>query len=103
MPLRSSSLTAVPLPLLLVGAWLATVLVIAFLVYAIFKATINKTDARDLPKVLPALAQMLGALTLPLNRAFNNSSSTAPTTVLQEPAPQEQTGSQGIDTTGAGQ
>ncbi|MDP9848145.1 hypothetical protein [Streptosporangium lutulentum] len=100
---RSSSLTALPWPVLLIGAWLATIAVIALLVYAIAKAAINKTDARDLPTVLPVLAQLLGGLARPLNRALTMPASVVSPAMVQEASPQEQTGSQGIDAIGTGQ
>ncbi|MEV6867462.1 hypothetical protein AB0M44_41535 [Streptosporangium subroseum] len=100
---RSSSLDVLPWPVLLVGTWLATVVVIALLAYAIAKAAINKTDARDLPTVLTALTQLLGGLTRPINRALATPPSGISSAVVQGVGPQERTGSQGIDAIGAGQ
>lgn len=72
MPPRSSAVQAIPWPVLIAGAWLATVLVIAVLLYSIAKAAINKTEARDIPRLAPGLMQVLANLTRPLTRTYGS-------------------------------
>jgi hypothetical protein len=62
MSQTSSQLDSVPWPMLMLGAWVATVFIVAWLIRAIAKAAINKANAQDLAQVLAALAPMLGGL-----------------------------------------
>jgi hypothetical protein len=68
MSLASSDLAAVPWPVLVVGAWVITVMVVAALIYAISKAAINKSDAASLPQVLAALTPFLGGMSAVFTR-----------------------------------
>jgi hypothetical protein len=89
----SSSLDSLPWPVLLLGAWLATVMVVAVLAYGIAKAAINKTDARDLPAVLTALTQVVGGITGPLDRIAIAAHKPL-NALVQNAESQEQTGGQ---------
>lgn len=50
---------ASPWLVLLLATWLLTVVAVAAVMYLIAKAAIDKTDPRDLPAVLSALAPVL--------------------------------------------
>jgi hypothetical protein len=72
---------------LLICAWLGTVLVVAILVLAIVKAVINKTDARDVPRVLDALGPLLGGVVKPLVRGPFPLTAVPPINPIQTPPP----------------
>jgi hypothetical protein len=56
-----------------VGTWVLTVLIIAWLIRGIARAAINKADAKDLPQVLATLAPMLGGLVRTVTAARRSS------------------------------
>ncbi|RSN48286.1 hypothetical protein [Actinomadura sp. WAC 06369] len=87
MPLLTSELASLPWPVLLVGTWLFTVVVIAAVIYRIAKAAINKTDARDLPNVLIALAPLLTGTARSLTRLPGPAVTQLPTDPAASPAP----------------
>jgi len=62
MPPTSPPLDSVPWPVLMLGAWVTTVFIVAWLIRGIARAAINKANSQDLAQVLAALAPMLGAL-----------------------------------------
>ena len=66
MPL--SALASAPWPVLLVGAWLLTIMIIATVIYLIARSVIHKSDPRDLPEVLRALAPLLTGTARSLNK-----------------------------------
>jgi hypothetical protein len=68
---NSAPLASLPWPVILACACLTTVLVVAFLLYAIARAAINKADSHDLPKVLAELGQMIRGIIRPLHRALH--------------------------------
>ncbi|MER5624277.1 hypothetical protein ABT061_24900 [Streptosporangium sp. NPDC002544] len=106
MPPSPSPLVSLPWPVLVVGTFLATILVIALLLYAIARAAINKADARDLPNVLAEIGQMIRSIIRPLHRALHAaqlpSNAGAPMSA-QGVGTLEQTGGQGTGETGAAQ
>lgn len=63
MPEASANIESVPWPLLAIGAWITTVVILAALVYGITKAAINKSNAENLPQVLTAVTQLLNGVT----------------------------------------
>ncbi|GAA3120156.1 hypothetical protein GCM10010466_08750 [Planomonospora alba] len=97
------SITSLPWPVFLLAAWFGTVLVISYVVCAIAKAAINKADARDLPNVLTALAQVLRGIVRPLSQAFSpaQSSLDSPASAQDGGSP-EQTNGQGGEPAGIG-
>ncbi len=50
----------------LVAGWIATVVVIAVLIYLIARQVLNKTEPQSMPEVLRALAPLLSAIIRPL-------------------------------------
>lgn len=50
----------------LVAGWIATVVVIAVLIYLIARQVLNKTEPQSMPEVLRALAPLLSAVIRPL-------------------------------------
>ncbi|MBG0819056.1 hypothetical protein [Planomonospora sp. ID82291] len=94
-----SPLVSTPWPILLVGAFLFIVLVVAFLLYAIAKAAINKADAQDLPHVLAEIAQMIRSTARPLHRALHAAQNASVLTPVQT----QQNGGQSTTGTGATQ
>lgn len=58
-----SSVEAVPALVLVLIAWAAVTALVAFLLYRLAKAAINKTDARDVPRVLSAFAELVKCFT----------------------------------------
>lgn len=63
MSLISSTASALPW---LVMAWVATVVVVALLVYLIARQVLGKTDPQSLPEVLRALTPLLDVVIQPL-------------------------------------
>jgi hypothetical protein len=61
----SSAVSALPW---LVVAWIATVVVVAVLVYLIARQVLGKTDPQRLPEVLRALTPLLNVVVRPLAR-----------------------------------
>jgi hypothetical protein len=58
---------------LMVGAWLATLLIVAWLIRGIVKAVIDKTDPKDVAHVLRALSPMLTGLARTLTSTHKSS------------------------------
>lgn len=106
MPPNSAPLASLPWPVLVLGALLATILVVALLLYAVARAAINKADARDLPNVLAEIGQMIRSIIRPLNRALHAAQvppSTSTPMSAQGVGTLDQTGGQGIGGTGTAQ
>jgi hypothetical protein len=61
----SPSLPAAALPWLVAG-WIATVVVIAVLIYLIARQVLSKTEPQSMPEVLRALTPLLSAVIRPL-------------------------------------
>lgn len=106
MPPSPSPLASLPWPVLVIGAFLATVLVIALLLYAIARAAINKADTRDLPNVLAEIAQMIRSIIRPLHRALHAAQAPSNAIALmstQSVGTLEQNGGQGTGGAGTAQ
>ena len=89
MPQVSPNLASAPWPLLVIGAWIITVMVVAALIYAISKAAINKSDAADLPQVLTALAPLLGGMAAVFTGPPHQPSAATPIGITAAPASPE--------------
>jgi hypothetical protein len=63
----SPSLPAAALPWLVTG-WILTILVVAVLIYLIFREVIRKTDPQSLPEVLRALTPLLNGVARALSK-----------------------------------
>ncbi|GII81929.1 hypothetical protein Sru01_69110 [Sphaerisporangium rufum] len=98
MPVLPSSLASVPWPVWLIAAWLMSLAVICLTLYAIVKTAINKTDARDLPAVLSASAELVKSVTLPLSRPFLQAVPFDSSASTQGARPLDQAGQQNTDT-----
>lgn len=98
MPPMPLSLTAAPWPVLMLGAWIMTVVVMAVLLYGIVKAAINKADARDLSSVLIAVAELAKVVVRPFARSSPPIPLIVPA-VEQNFGALEQSGEQGRGTT----
>jgi hypothetical protein len=59
MSLNSSTVSVLPW---LVSAWIATVVIVATLIYLLARAVLGKTDPQRLPEVLRALTPLLNGI-----------------------------------------
>ncbi|GAA2627253.1 hypothetical protein GCM10010411_75430 [Actinomadura fulvescens] len=63
-----SWIASVPWPALVIGAWLAAIVVAAVVICKTIKIVVKKAEAQDLPAVLPALTPLIATVTRALFR-----------------------------------
>ncbi|MET7339232.1 hypothetical protein [Nonomuraea sp. NPDC005650] len=97
---RTFDIATLPVPVLMVSAWIITIAIVSLLARSIIKTVINKADAQDLPRVLTALAPILRGVTNSLAQSPNGVLGTGPSGTPS--ASTSQNGEPGAGEMGAG-